>query len=149
MASIANMQLGTILFFTVLCPLIFADQASAAKPAPAQQSGYFQQLNRPMDLPGVPPFGGDSKFRFGLLRPNFDNRGGTSVALRYSTRNSAEDVLRFYYTALPQYRWKMGKASSQQLSAELNGNRLTVMIMPRSSKEFTTDYYLCCEMPRR
>lgn len=149
MASIANMQLGTILLLTALCPLLFSDQASAAKPTPARQSGYFQQLDRPMDLPGVPQYSGDSKFRFGLLRQNFDNRGGTSVALRYSTRNSAEDVIRFYYTVLPQYRWKLGKSSGQQLSAELNGNRLTVMIMPRSSKEFATDYYLCCEMPRR
>lgn len=109
----------------------------------------FQHLDRPMELPGVPNFSGNSKFQFGLLNSNYDKRGGTSVALRYSTPNSAEDVIKFYHDSLPPYRWTLLKTTGQSVSAKLNGNTVNIIIMPRSSKEFRTDFYVTCLMPRR
>lgn len=109
----------------------------------------FQKLDRPIEIPGVPHFSGDSKFQFGLLRQNYDRKGGTSVALRYSTSSSAEDVIKFYYDILPKYRWTLRNTTDKQLTAALSGNIVSVKIMPRSSREYKTDFYLTSEMPRR
>ncbi|MBX9690673.1 MAG: hypothetical protein K2X27_28415 [Candidatus Obscuribacterales bacterium] len=107
--------------------------------AAQQANSYFEKLQKPISLPGVPDLGSSGVFRFGLKR---QEKGTVSVGLRYGTSSSPQQTLDFFKQSLLAEKWSLKSASNASLQASRGDAALSIKIMPKGSPEVQTDFMI-------
>ena len=116
--------------------------------AQIEQETYFQKFDKPMSLSDVPEISGHAKFRFGLERQD-PKTHMTSIGQRFGTSSSPKEVIDYYKTSLTASHWKLKSVSTSNLQA-VNGDRqLTINIVPKSSMDVKTDFFVNYTCPSR
>jgi hypothetical protein len=115
-----------------------AAQPRQFRPVTADREYASEILTQPVDIPGVPPFTGRSKFLSGLRYPN--DRLGYRIGLTYAATEDENQVLEWYKTSLTAYSWKLLDISpdAKTITAVKDGNTFTVRISPNHVAGYRT-----------
>jgi hypothetical protein len=101
----------------------------------------WQELKNAPDLPDLPQYGGNAKYKQGTASPNA--RGGTAFSLVYTSKDPANQVMEWYSRTLSQYKWNVTQSKSgTMISAKKGKNVCTVSTTMRSDPKSVCDFII-------
>ena len=101
----------------------------------------WQELKTPPDLPDLPQYSGNAKYKQGTATPGA--RGGTAFSLVYSSKDPGNTVIDWYSHTLEQYKWNvMRSKSGTMISARKGKNVCTISTTMRSEPKSVCDFII-------
>ena len=101
----------------------------------------WQELKTPPDLPDLPQYSGNAKYKQGTASPNA--RGGTAFSLVYTSKDPSNQVIDWYSRTLSQYKWNVQQSKSgTMISARKGKNFCTVSTTMRSDLKSVCDFII-------
>ncbi|MBZ0187147.1 MAG: hypothetical protein K8F91_12945 [Candidatus Obscuribacterales bacterium] len=101
-------------------------------------AGAWQILRKPMELPDLPAYTGQSQFISGLMYPN--KPGGAAISMRYMAKEDAGTVSQWYADTLKANSWKTAKATNDSsIRAQKGGNGVTIRVTPAKKSGFKSE----------
>jgi len=98
--------------------------------------GAWQLLKKPMDLPDLPKYGGQTQFVGGLMYPN--KAGGPAITMRYLSKDAADVVSQWYEDSLKANSWTTSSVKDS-IKGQKGHNGVVVRVSSTKQKGFKSE----------
>ncbi|MCA9800900.1 MAG: hypothetical protein KC777_02885 [Cyanobacteria bacterium HKST-UBA02] len=107
--------------------------------------GAWQLLKKPMDLPDLPKYGGQTQFVGGLMYPN--KPGGPAITMRYLTTDAPAVVSQWYEDSLKANTWST-TSIKDTIKGQKGHNGVMVRVSPSTQKGYKSEIKISYKLYR-